>query len=109
MRRDRDTLALVLGIVVFILGIALIVFSVYSFIRIATNPSSFFDQPGGNTPGGGGFGSGDLVPVAAIILMITMHITMAFVGSHLFRTGYHLLRPLGTALIVPMRPEARSE
>jgi len=46
MKRDRDTLSLILGIVVLVLGIVLVVFTVYSFISIATNPNSFLRQKG---------------------------------------------------------------
>ena len=44
MQRDRDTLALFLGLAVLIVGVLLVGFTLYSFISIATNPNSFLRQ-----------------------------------------------------------------
>jgi hypothetical protein len=50
MKRDRDTLSLLLGLAVLIVGVLLVVFTLYSFISIATNPNSFLRQQGQVVP-----------------------------------------------------------
>jgi hypothetical protein len=50
MKRDRNTLSLLLGLAVLILGIVLVFFTFYSFISIATNPNSFLRQQGQAVP-----------------------------------------------------------
>jgi hypothetical protein len=50
MKRDRDTLSLLLGLAVLILGVLLVFFTFYSFVSIVTNPNSLLRQQGQAIP-----------------------------------------------------------